>query len=470
MDFGVTITGGVSPWQIFQQNERGTAQIEVRGKCRRVHLSQELPLTFTPVEQGAITVKARVALESSGENIVPWTRCTVAGDVEWNITFAEVPAGGPYRIETYMEYEGWDGLSCTRGDMVHHVGVGDVFVIAGQSNAAGRAKDPVEDAPEIGVHLLRDSGVWDIAAHPLGETTGSVHIGHFENHNPGHTPWLHFAKILKRTLGYPIGLVMCAYGGSPLRWWNPAENGALTRNMLEMLAEYDLHPKAMLWYQGEAEGFENSAETYLDRFSAFLNSVRASLSQPDLPVITFQLNRQFCECDLALDRQWGIVRQAQREAMYRLFNVWTLPTQDVSMFDFIHNSASGNLVLGERAAKCALANLYGKQRDWKAPEVIKALLVSPDTVELQFDRVFNWINPFDPPANLLPFEAEDETGFATPVSYETRTDTLLLTFARPLGQNAVLHGSWRSNPGQVVPWDCMRYPMLAFYSLPITRE
>ena len=469
MDFGVTITGGVSPFQIFQQNERGTASIRICGKCRRVHLSQELPLEFSPVGYGAVTVKARVALESSGENIVPWTLCHVQNDEEWDVTFAEVPAGGPYRIETYMDYEGWDGLSCTRGDMVHHIGVGDVFVIAGQSNAAGRAKDPVEDPPEIGVHLLRDSGKWDLAAHPLGETTDSVHLGHFENHNPGHTPWLHFAKILKRTLGYPIGLVMCAYGGSPLRWWNPAENGALTKNMLEMLADYDLHPKAMLWYQGEAEGFENSAETYFNRFSAFVASVRSALGQPELPVITFQLNRQFCECGLELDRQWGIVRQAQADAMHRLKKVWTLATQDVAMFDFIHNAASGNLVLGERAAKCALNNLYGKQRDWKAPEVTKAVLTAPDTVELFFDRIYNWINPFDPPASLLPFEAEDAEGFAKPVSYETRTETLVLRFDRPLGKDAVLHGAWRSNPGQIVPWDCMRFPVMAFYGLPITR-
>jgi len=469
MDFGVTITGGVSPFQIFQQNERGTACIRVSGKCRRIHLSQELPLAFTPVESGKVTVKARVALESSGENIVPWTLCNVQNDAQWDVTFAEVPAGGPYRIETYMDYEGWDGLSCTRGDMVHHIGVGDVFVIAGQSNAAGRAKDPVEDPPEIGVHLLRDSGKWDLAAHPLGETTGSVHLGHFENHNPGHTPWLHFAKILKRTLGYRIGLVMCAYGGSPLRWWNPAENGALTKNMLEMLADYDLHPKAMLWYQGEAEGFENSAETYFDRFSAFVASVRSALGQPELPVITFQLNRQFCACGLELDRQWGIVRQAQADAMHRLKNVWTLVTQDVAMFDFIHNAASGNLVLGERAAKCALNTLYGKQRDWKAPEVTKAVLTAPDTVELFFDRIYNWINPFDPPASLLPFEAEDAEGFAKPVSYETRTETLVLRFDRPLGKDAVLHGAWRSNPGQIVPWDCMRFPIMAFYGLPITR-
>ena len=155
--------------------------------------------------------------------------------------------------------------------------------------------------------------------------------------------------------------------------------------------------------------------------------------------------------------------------MHRLKNVWTLVTQDVAMFDFIHNAASGNLVLGERAAKCALNTLYGKQRDWKAPEVTKAVLTAPDTVELFFDRIYNWINPFDPPASLLPFEAEDAEGFAKPVSYETRTETLVLRFDRPLGKDAVLHGAWRSNPGQIVPWDCMRFPIMAFYGLPVTR-
>lgn len=470
MQYGVTITGGVSPWQIFQQNAAGVAAIHLTGVCHRIRLSQELPLTFTPIETGAVTVKARVALESSGENIIPWTVCSVTDDSAWEITFPAVPAGGPYRIETYMEYDGWDGLSCTRGDMVHNVGVGDVFVVAGQSNAAGRAKDPIDDPPEIGVHLLRNSGKWDLATHPLGETTNSVHVGHFENHNPGHTPWLHFAKILKRELGYPIGIVMSAYGGAPLRWWNPEENGALTKNMLEQLEEYDLHPKAMLWYQGEAEGFENSAETYFDRFTAFVNSVRASLDQPELPVITFQINRQYPECDLALDRQWGIVRQAQRDAMYRMKNVWTLPSQDVAMYDFTHNAASGNLVIGERAAKCALANLYGRVRDWKAPEAEKAVLLAPDTVELFFSNIKNWLNPYDVPVNALPFEAEDGDGLLSLSSYTVKNDSLVLTFPRPLKENAVLHGAWRANPGQEIPCDCMRMPMLAFYGLPITKK
>ena len=180
MDFGVTIERGAVPWQIFQQDRNGRAAIALSGCCRRIRQSFELPLTFEEVDAGAVTVKARIALESSGESVCPWTECRVEPDLRWSVEFS-VPAGGLYRVETYMEYEGWDGLSSTRGDMVHHIGVGDVFVAAGQSNAAGRAKNPVEDPPELGVHLLRPSGRWDLAVHPMGETTGAVHLGHFEN-------------------------------------------------------------------------------------------------------------------------------------------------------------------------------------------------------------------------------------------------------------------------------------------------
>lgn len=467
MKYGVVIERGAAPWQIFQQGSDGTACITLEGTCHPVHLSQELPLQFSAVDTAKITVKARIALESTGESVLPWTECEVLDGGRWRICFAHVPAGGLYRVETYMEYEGWDGLSCTRGDMVHNIGVGDVFVIAGQSNAAGRAKNPVADDPELGVHVLRPNARWELATHPLGETTGAVHVGNYENHNPGHSPWLHFAKRLKRELGYPIGLVPCAYGGAPLRWWNPEENGALFRNMLEMLADYALRPKAVLWYQGEAEGFENSAETYLARFSAFVHATREALQMPELPFFTVQLNRCMENPGEALDRQWGIVREAQRQARYALAHVAVVPAADLALYDFIHNSAEGNLVVGERCARAALALCYGRSIDWEAPEPESARLTAPDTVELRLSRVRNWLNPFEVPAALLPFEAEDDEGLVAPVSYKTGRDTLTITFARALHANACLHGAWRMNPGPAIPCDCMRMPMLSFYGFPI---
>lgn len=467
MKYGAVIERGAAPWQIFQQGADGTARVALEGSYHLVRLSQELPLEFSSVAPAKTTVKARVALESTGESVVPWTECEVLDGGRWRVCFPHVPAGGLYRVETYMDYEGWDGLSCTRGDMVHNIGVGDVFVIAGQSNAAGRAKNPVADDPELGVHVLRPSARWELATHPLGETTNAVHVGNYENHNPGHSPWLHFAKRLKRELGYPIGLVPCAYGGAPLRWWNPEENGALFQNMLETLADYNLRPKGVLWVQGEAEGFENSADTYLSRFSAFVRATRAALDSPELPFFTVQINRCMENPGEALDRQWGMVREAQRQAMYALENVAVVPSADLALYDFIHNAAEGNLVVGERCARAALAMCYGRETDWMAPEPESARKTAPDTVELRFSRVRNWLNPFDVPAALLPIEAEDGDGLAAPVSYKTGRDTLTVTFGRPLGEGARLHGAWRMNPGAAIPGDCMRLPMLSFYGFPI---
>lgn len=468
MDYGVTIESGAREWQIFQQEADGTASVTLTGRWKRVRLSQELPLVFEEIKTGRVAVKARIALEASGESILPWTLCETSEDGTWRVIFSQVPAGGLYRIETYMDYEGWDGLSCTRGDMVHHIGVGDIFVVAGQSNAAGRAKNPVEDAPELGVHLLRNSGQWTLASHPLGETTGSVHTGHFENHNPGHTPWLHFAKILKRELGYPIGIIMSAYGGAPLRWFNPGENGALTCNMLEQLAEYHIRPKAVLWCQGEAEGYENSAEDYLQRFTEFTRALRVKMENRYLPFITVQINRCLMESTETLDRQWGMVREAQVQAMDTIPYVYTVPSNDVAMYDFIHNSAQGNLAVGERCARCALAELYGKKLEWRAPRAESAVRLGSDTVKLTFSRIYNWINPFDVPAALLPFDAEDKVGLVPVQSYETQNDSLILHFARDLEHNAVLHGGWRMNPGVSIPCDCMRMSMLSFYGMQIT--
>lgn len=43
-------------------------------------------------------------------------------------------------------------------DTIHHIGVGDLYVIAGQSNAAGYGKDSIYNPSEIEVHLLRNRG------------------------------------------------------------------------------------------------------------------------------------------------------------------------------------------------------------------------------------------------------------------------------------------------------------------------
>lgn len=80
MNAGVIIERGASPWQIFQQGPEGTAPIRLEGTYHLVRLSQELPLAFSEVPPAKATVKARVALESTGESVIPWTECEIPSE------------------------------------------------------------------------------------------------------------------------------------------------------------------------------------------------------------------------------------------------------------------------------------------------------------------------------------------------------------------------------------------------------
>ena len=61
-------------------------------------------------------------------------------------------------------------------------------------------------------------------------------------------------------------------------------------------------------------------------------------------------------------------------------------------------------------------------------------------------------------------------GLVHPSAYVTGTDSLTLTFPRPLAGRVRLHGAWRMNPGLAIPCDCMRLPMLSFYGFDVVQQ
>ena len=306
---GVTITSGLVDWQLLPRDADDTATVTLSGRVQPAAIDPEPPFGFNLI-QAEVTVSARVVSELDGGAVVPWTRAELAPDATWQVTL-RLPAGGGYRVETQLEQVGGDGYSLTRGDLVHHVGVGDLYLVIGQSNAAGRARDRVVDGPQLGVHHYRADGSWALAAHPLNDGTRAVHTGHFENHNPGHSPALHFAKRVSAAAGVPVGLVMAAFGGSPLRWWlQDASLGPLAENALEMLAAAGGSPRGVLWYQGEADCFEHSAGDYADRFASFVTRFRERLNAPPLPFYTAQLARCTMAVEDDQDSQWGMQRAA----------------------------------------------------------------------------------------------------------------------------------------------------------------
>jgi hypothetical protein len=102
-----------------------------------------------------------------------------------------IPAGGLYRLETRHQPGNQPaGEWAERGDMRHFLGVGDLWVIAGQSNSAGYGRGPVFDPPELGIHLFRNNGQWALATHPLNESTDTLHPVNRDGANTAHAPYI----------------------------------------------------------------------------------------------------------------------------------------------------------------------------------------------------------------------------------------------------------------------------------------
>lgn len=462
MQIGAIIEQGPQNWQILQQ-ENGKADIRLSGKWVEIDSVIEA------------RVYARVVSEDTGENIIPWTECDDLEKHGWKVILKDVPAGGLYRIETCLNNEScnWEMQWAIRGDMIHHVGVGDVYVIAGQSNSAGYGKDPIYDPAEMGIHLLRNNGRWDLASHPLNESTDIIHKENRESANPGHSPYLCFAKQLKKDLGYPIGLIQTALGGSPLSRWNPDEEGTLYGNMMRIIKSQGGAVKGILWYQGCSDTVNGLYETYLDRFANMVKHMRKDLNNEALPILTVQLNRLVAPADDMANKGYGMVREAQRQASKSIPNVFIIPANDCTLSDAIHISSSANMILGERLARAALEEIYHKgNRFYRAPDLEKVIRLDNDSILLTFKNIYRRLFIMDSDVKGLPFTIVDDKGKVGITGFEVKEQSkLMLTLDRPLEGQAFIHGAFEQNPEFFLPKDeATHLPMLSFYGVAIDAE
>ena len=98
------------------------------------------------------------------------------------------------------------------------------------------------------MHLYGNNGCWSVAAHPLNDSVDTIYPENAE-HASNTSPALSFARMLRRRLGVPVGLVQASLGGSPLSRWHPEETGDLYRAMLRRLDAVG-QVGGVLWYQG----------------------------------------------------------------------------------------------------------------------------------------------------------------------------------------------------------------------------
>jgi hypothetical protein len=166
-----------------------------------------------------------------------------------------------------------------------------LFLLAGQSNMAGRGKVEASDR-EIDSHLLTldRKGNWVPAVDPIHfDKPGMAGVG------LGTT----FAREYAATYpGVVVGLIPCAVGGSPISSWEPGGyhdstkthpyDAALKRTRIAMK---NGSLKGVLWHQGESDCKPELSAMYEEKLDQLISRLRSELATSDLLFIAGQMGQ-----------------------------------------------------------------------------------------------------------------------------------------------------------------------------------
>ena len=263
-------------FQVFQRAEGGTRALKVRGHTD----------TDAPQWQYRLAGKNResVAVDETWRDFPGSPR---KGDFDFAIS---APAGGWYRLEVRAMKDGQPFANA----VVEHVGVGEVFIVAGQSNAGNYGAE--KQQPRSGEVSSFDGKKWAIANDPQRGAGGE-----------GGSFMPAFGDGMAEKFHVPVGLVPVAAGGTSVRAWLPTgvefaqqttrgtgvratadgqweSTGALFDKLTQRLAS--LGPRgcrAVLWHQGESDAGQARGGAPADQqisgaqYAAFLETlIRAS--------------------------------------------------------------------------------------------------------------------------------------------------------------------------------------------------
>lgn len=276
--------------------------------------------------------------------------------------------GRPYTIEVRSKNKNVPPL------VFHNILVGDLWLLAGQSNMQGMFA-PIEKLPiSPQIHMLdRPTGHWMPADDPVHHLVGdyarqilpmyqNIDLKDLDGIEKSGVPMggvnaaNFFAHEMVKETGVPIGLIPCASGEPSLDAWTPGNpnDGGLYQFMLDRVEQCGGRVRGMLWYQGESDCKPETAATYGARFTAWVERLRKDLNDPALPIFTAQLCRGL-EVDATSNRLWEQVREAQRQCADTIPNVYMAATVDLDLGNGVHIDQAAQKIGGALGLASAAA-------------------------------------------------------------------------------------------------------------------
>lgn len=258
------------------------------------NLANQAPLLITgTAPPSATTIEARVVPLTSGQGAVSaWTTLNrLAGT---NTFRGSITAqGGWYRLDVRARA----GSALIAQTQVNRVGVGEVFIVAGQSNAAGGFQRPpssVEDRVST-LDFRQDSLSEQLLPLRFSNTSAGANIGPSQ---PPHI-WGPLGDKLVERLNVPVLFLGAALGGTTSAQWQQSAAGiigttgnlAVYRRLGAVLLHYILRTgaRAVLWHQGEGD-ISSTTQQYFNNISYVIAKSRQQLGNRPLPWVVSRVS------------------------------------------------------------------------------------------------------------------------------------------------------------------------------------
>jgi sialate O-acetylesterase len=430
------VIGGAVDEQVFQRDAAGVAAIPLSGTA-----------------QGADGKAIEAQVSRKNVTLRDWAAAGKIASGKWTAEIKALPAGGPYRID--LRVSGSPVMAT-----VNNILVGDLWMLAGQSNMEGVGDLVNVEMPHELVHSFDMTDQWIVAEEPLHTLPAAIDPVHqairklperltgeklrlfVSARKKGAGLGLPFAVEMVRRTGVPVGLIPSAHGGTSMDQWDPALKSkggqSLYGGMLRRFQAAGSKITGVLWYQGESDASPKASPLFQAKFERFVQLLREDFSQPDLPFYYVQIGRHVNTQNLA---EWNLVQEMQRKAESTIPHSGMAAAIDFSLDDSIHVSTQDHKRLGRRLANLALGQAK------RGPRPVSATF-RDGIVRVEFADVNGKLRS---DGRLSGFSIHGADGAPLPLIFKMRLDpadpnAVMLHFGGKLPEGAMLRYGFGKDP------------------------
>lgn len=350
-------------------------------------------------QNSSVTLWGKASANSAVKVTTSWNQknysVSTNSDGNFILNISTAKAGGPFTISF---------LNNGEVEILKNILLGEVWFCSGQSNMEmplkGWRNMPVLNSKELIAHADNEnirifnpvksvsftekesaSGKWELSTPGVASNTSAV-------------AW-EFAQILQKKLGVPVGIIVSAWGGTPIRSWMSRESlksfpsislekpdtiisktpAALFNGMIVPFLHFSI--SGILWYQGEND--HKDVDAYQKMMPAMVKDWRARFGNEKLPFYYVQIAPW--KYERSKIPYAAIFREMQYQLSKTIPNSGIAVTTDVGSNKTIH--PPDKTAVANRLVNIALAKHYGKKIPYLGPE-LKSFKVKGNSMYLKF--------------------------------------------------------------------------------------